>query len=416
VPPGGKLVRIDLDPVNLGKWRTLNPVYSYCHSLDDLTAFESDEGKAAPRSARNGALLPDTSGQSWHYVPDVWAEGKRRLCFVPRFEHDAYVAMRVPYTPSYNQKYLASLAGNPYAQVITIGRSPQGRPLQVVKISNGPEAERANPCVFLCAGEQPDEPDASWAVQGALRFLVSDDSDAASLRQRYTFLLLPVYDPDGAAAGVFQRISYRFMPQNPPPEVVAYANWFERWVDGGKRLDVALTLYNMESAEMPHLGCFYADGNRAGASRAIHAAIVRRLGDPFRIEPTVGKGDFMSTRLCGFLGYYYGPVCMLYELNSQEKTRHLSLLELREIGRGMALACADYLGSDAAGTTLSGIDFLRRGRAARLAKVQRGANAIDTAWRLNWDTMAAANEQRASAAAAAAANGAPVAVPAKPVP
>jgi hypothetical protein len=107
---------------------------------------------------------------------------------------------------------------------------------------------------------------------------------------------------------------------------------------------------------------------------------------------------------------------MLYELNSQEKGRHLSLLELREIGKGMALACADYLGSGAAGTTLSGIDFLRRGRAARLAKVQRGANAIDTAWRLNWDTMAAANEQRASAAAAAAANGAPVAVPAKPVP
>ena len=37
----GRTVRIDLKNVALGKWSTLNPVYSYISDLADPAAFES---------------------------------------------------------------------------------------------------------------------------------------------------------------------------------------------------------------------------------------------------------------------------------------------------------------------------------------------------------------------------------------
>src|SRR5205823_6181753 len=104
-----------------------------------------------PVAARNGPLLPDTGGQQWHYMPDVWAEGGSRLCFVHRFERDAYVAMRVPYTPKYNEAYLASLRGRGGVEVGTIGQSREGKPLQVVKLGSGDPTK--TPCVLIYARE-----------------------------------------------------------------------------------------------------------------------------------------------------------------------------------------------------------------------------------------------------------------------
>jgi hypothetical protein len=42
--------------------------------------------------------------------------------------------MKYPYTPKYNENWLATLKGNPHVKVMTIGKSAEGRPLQIVQI------------------------------------------------------------------------------------------------------------------------------------------------------------------------------------------------------------------------------------------------------------------------------------------
>jgi hypothetical protein len=396
VPPDGQIVRIDLEEVNLGKWRSLNPVYSYVQSLGDLSSFTPATTTELPIVVHNGPMLPNTRGQAWQYIEGVWSEGTSRLSFVHQFKEDAFVAMRVPYTPSYNEAFLASVAGDRYAQVLTVGQSSQGRPLQLVKVSAGEEAERTNPCILMYAREFPSSQDPSWAIEGLIRFLASDDPEADRLRQRFTFILLPVLDPDGAAEGVHERITYLFTPGHSSPEVLAYAAWFEQWVDQGKRLDIALNLHNIESAESEHLSCPYGDPGRMNASEDLHAAIVRRFrsgnGLEYRVQPRIG-GGYMTNRLCGWLGYFYGPLPMLYVLNSQDQKRHLSLDETREMGRRLALACADYLESEQAKLFLAGIDHLRRGRAERLETLPAGNDPLERAHRLQWNILIASGEQ-----------------------
>ena len=69
--------------------------------------------------ARNGALLPDTTGQAWHFVPEVWAGGGGTLSFVQTFDKDEVtVAMKTPFTLEDEKALCVEAAKCPDAKVI----------------------------------------------------------------------------------------------------------------------------------------------------------------------------------------------------------------------------------------------------------------------------------------------------------
>jgi hypothetical protein len=388
----GKTIRIDFEHAPLNKWWSLNPVYSYAADLDDPSSFRSavvgDPAKTVP--AHNGPLIPDTSGEQWHFMPNVWCGNREvdrkngTLCMVQTFDQNVvYVGLKIPYTPGYNQRLMTEVSASSLAQVFEIGRSPQGRPLQLVKVGGTDADDRSRPCVLLYGREHGTEQDSSWAVEGALRFLISDDPEAAALRDRLTFLLLPICDPDAADESYYDRTTYSFTVDRPSSEAIIYANWFEAWVDAGKRLDVVLDLHNIESAEGEHLSYMYPDPHRISSCRILNNAITDRMqdGTDLHIRPGSVDQGFITNRLAGWLGYCFGPLHGLYELNSQEKWRHLTLDEVRDMGRRLILATSDYLHSDDGKAMMAFVDRVRAERVQRLATIGRGRNAVETKMR-----------------------------------
>lgn len=390
----GRTVRIDLKNAPIQKWTTLNPVYSELTDLDDPAGFVSETpADARPQIAPNGPLLPDTRGQQWHFISAVWVSGDNTLSMVHTFEQDViHVAMRYPYTPGYNEVFMASLAGHRAVQVFTVGHSSGGQPLQILKIGGDDEADRQRPCVLLYGREYATSHDTSWVVEGAARFLLSDDPQAVALREQVTFLLIPLIDPDGALANRFDHYNRAYSERNTLPDALAYAAWFERWVDEEKRLDVAISFHNTESAFGEHLFCVYTDSGRPEPCLALHDAILDQFSDgAFNVRQEAGSG-YTITQLNGFLGYYYGPLPLLYQLNSQEADYHLTLHDLREIGRRIALGCGNYFDSSEAEEALVGIQYLRAGRKERLANVPADLNPIERANQLGWNTVYAKRE------------------------
>ena len=55
--------------------------------------------------------------------------------------------------------------------------------------------------VFLTARIHPGESGASWAMEGTLRFLLGDSPEAASLRDRFIFKLVPMLNVAGVVNG-----------------------------------------------------------------------------------------------------------------------------------------------------------------------------------------------------------------------
>jgi hypothetical protein len=396
------------------KWESLNPVYSYTRSLDDLATFTSEPVSSSGKKydTRSSPKLPDTSGQSWRFIQDVkwqslalskWRlliEGNWRallkdkpvrretLTFTQKFNNDAYVCMRYPYTPGYNQRYLDSLTKNPAVRVITVGTSKEGRPLRVVKIGDGGEAEeKRKPCVLIYAREHPDEQDSSWVAQGAIEYLISDAVEASRLRQQFTFFVIPMLDPDGAAIAVYQHdVADSFRAGSETPESVAYSAYFKGWVDKGNPLQLALNLHNLESSEGVHLSPFLIKQKKE--HRQDYMVFFNQFVQPlmqaegFRTGWKEASGS-LASRLASWLQQSYGVLGLLLEANAQEPTRHLTIAELHQIGQFLVLGSAHYLSSQEAGPFLASVDAIRRDQAARWQKYGTGLESL-TPFKAEW--------------------------------
>jgi len=385
----GRSVTFEIRNVPL-KWATINPVYSYAASLDDLVAFTSAPVDASRlHKAPNGPQLPNTNGQGWQFIEDAKLLNGS-FWFSQRFDRDAYVCMRYPYTPGYNQRYLDSLTNNPAAKVITVGASKEGRPLRVVKIGDGTEAdEKRKPCVLIFAREHADEQDSSWAAQGAIDFLISDAPEARQIREKFTFLVIPLLDPDGAVIGVYEHIIGSFTAGAETPESTAYSAFFKGWVDKGNPLQLVLNLHNLESREGPHLSLLTVEPEkeRRGCNQMFFDSFVQPLAgaEKFLVKKQTRLG--ISGRLGNWLSDSFGTLRTAFELNVQEPTRHLTLSDLHQIGKVLVLASSRYLLSQEAGPLMTSIDKLRQERLARWNKYGDSVvakNAFDAETKCKW--------------------------------
>jgi Zinc carboxypeptidase len=379
----GRTVTFEIRNVS-GKWSTLNPVYSYVTSLDELQAFDSQPANS-PRlhQAPNGAKLPDTRGQSWQFIEDV-KYFNNSFWFRQKFDKDAYVATRYPYTLEYNQRYLSSLTNNSAVKVIPIPVSAERPPLEVVKIGDGTEAdEQRKPCVLIYAREHGSEQDGSWVAQGAVDFLISQAPEARQIREQLTFLVIPRLRGKGVADS--------FMAGMETPESIAYSGFFKSWVDRGNPLQLVLNLHNLVSHEGPHLQMLIVepDKTRLMYSRAFCDSFVRPAMEAERFlvaKPQVPSG-IPAGRLGAWLSSAYGTLHVGFELNTQEQSRHLTLAELREMGKLLVEASSQYLSSGKADSLVASINEIRRAREARWEKYGGtivGRSAIETERNCQW--------------------------------
>ena len=381
----GRIIRIDITGAykTVPNWAqknwSLNPVFSYAANLSNPATYvtTADTGGVA---ASNGAFIPNTEGQTWHYVSDVWSDAYT-LSFVQRFTADAaYIAMRVPREPDYNERFFGQLASNPVVTLVKIGSSVKNRPLLMAKIGT---LGNDKPCVLLYAGEHADEQDAGWVAQGAIEYLSGNSPEAGRLRQRLTYLVIPMLDPDASATGTHQGIISSFLPGRITPESIAYANWFERWVDTGHRLDLVVDLHNIQSGEGPHVFCPLLEGfgARGAFSLALHRLIAMNgleAGYDFDAQPHM-RG-WLPDRLSGWLSQCYGPLAIAYEVNSQAPARHLSLLETKRLGRIFVDSIGQFFATPDGIAALANVDERRQERLARMAgrvPPSRSINAID---------------------------------------
>jgi hypothetical protein len=247
------------------------------------------------------------------------------------------VALRVPYTLEYQQRYLASLPKQKGLDIITIGHSAEGRPLTLIKIGRGDEqAEKENPCILMYAREHCDEPDSSWAVQGALRFLISNTPEAEQIRQKFTFLLIPMLDPDGWARGVHEGIWQSFgIGSARSLESASYLAWLKNI---GGRVRLVFDLHNPEPNRWQHIMCerLPTDGRRLALGKELFELVVQDARSAaYAVHPLVAQQNAMAGRLCGRVAAEWGSVSVLYEVSSQWPAHRLFVGDgrgLRDLG------------------------------------------------------------------------------------
>ena len=239
----------------------------------DLVDLPGEYNYRPNRGAVTKDTVPVFSDDSvrWQHFKTVDydpAEPRMRLRFTPRGNR-AWVAHVPPYTNRHLQELLSEIGRHPHLRREVIGKSVQNRELLLLTVTDPAAAAASKKVIWLMFRQHAWETGSSWAGEGAIRYLLSDS--AADVRRNAIFKIFPICDPDGVYHGGVRYnrngfdLNRNWDVSDPAkmPEIHAQRRAVFRWLDGGGKIDLFLSIHNTETSE-------YVDGAPADLASRVY--------------------------------------------------------------------------------------------------------------------------------------------------
>ena len=198
-----------------------------------LTAFKgeyNDKPANAPAGDWYRPVFSEDNEHWTHFRDATWdvARDELTLTVHPR-GNTVWLAHIPPYPTTRVLALLADVARLPHARVEVIGQSVLGRPLHLVTVTNFAKPDAAKKVVWLQARQHAWECGTSFLLEGALRFVASDEPAAQKLRDEFVFKFVPMINPDSVARGEVRFNANGFDPNRQWDEVdLSGKLWLER--------------------------------------------------------------------------------------------------------------------------------------------------------------------------------------------
>lgn len=166
--------------------------------------------------------------QNWEYFDNGIESGGDYAFFNDQpFDQDTvYIAYGLPYSTLRVADHVRQISSSPYVSLtlsgddnFVVARSAAGtddlgrlipsQPVYGFKLTDN-QVTSLKRVVVLASGSHSAETPGNYALEGMVDFLLSSDSRARSLRERFEFYVYPLMNPSGRFAGY-----YRSNPENP---------------------------------------------------------------------------------------------------------------------------------------------------------------------------------------------------------
>lgn len=262
-------------------------------------------GRPGVPVSKKTICFTSSDGRRWDIIPAEYLEDSHRVRLRVKLDDAGalYLARVEPYRISDLQRLLAEIKPSPLVAVEEIGRTVEGRPLEIVRVGR-PDAPRR---VLLRARAHPWEPGGNWVVEGIVRALLGDDEVARRCLDRYCLYVLPMANKDGVARG---RTRFNMQgkdlnrdwdqPADPDfaPENAALEAWIRRQIDAGRKPDFAMDLHNDEGGrlhlsrpDIPAVDAYLERMKRFETLLRRHSWFTEgSTGASFRNSGTIGEG------------------------------------------------------------------------------------------------------------------------------
>lgn len=394
------------------KWVGLHPLLTYADP-DDEACYEwftrDSQGQwlssnfCAPAAAREAGcdLLPrqtaipealarqflSPDGQYWSPWREITtAEAQvAEETFTVRHRFDApsaAIALHPPFTYGYWQALLRRVRAARFPGVVIdeIGHTREGRKLEIIRLDDPrnltpltfaqhlhsppgtlsvqlddslTRAHDKSRVLLVSAREHATEHASSWVVQGILKALVADTEEARQMRKDTTWLLAPMYDPDGCFNSSTMELTNHFFAhlgdgdaEGPTPEeVVAYARYFRAFVNNGRPIQTVASFYCLECNEAEPICSPFAVEQDRDITVAFNRVWFKHLRESGLIT---GKDHpwttgWMTQRLQGWCSYFYGSLPLVFEVNDRHPQQPRTLAQLEQLGADYPRALREFL-------------------------------------------------------------------------
>lgn len=147
-------------------------------------------------------------------------------------------------------------AKNPFVTVDSVGASVQNRALYVLTIQDTTaDTLHLRRRVWIHARTHPNEVQGTWVTNEMIKMLLSDSSFADTLRRRYVFNIMPMYNPDGVELGKSRQnannidLESNWNAPSPQPEVLVLRSQFEKMMNFPNPMEVMLNMHSALSCK-----------------------------------------------------------------------------------------------------------------------------------------------------------------------
>ncbi len=273
-----------------------------------LTSFRgeyNDKPSAGPTGAWYRPVF-SYDGETWeHFSEAGWDPAKDELTLAVK-PRPGTATLWLAHIPLYSHtralKLIAEIERLPHARTEIIGQSVLGRSLHLVTVTNFARPDAAKKVIWMQARQHAWEAGTSFLLEGALRFVASDDPAAQKLRDENIFMFVPMINPDSVVRGEVRFNVNGIDPNRQWDEVdLRDKRWLERapeiWyakkalLAQHARQPIAFGL-NMHNTEMnEYLATMVdADPQQAMLHRFFDLAAAKTLFDPSRPKLTINLG------------------------------------------------------------------------------------------------------------------------------
>ena len=281
-----------------------------------LASWKGEYNDRPARSPTGAWFRPVFSedGTSWQHASEAtWDEGRDEITLTLRPRgNTVWVAHVPPYSSDRLEALLGEVARSSHARVEVIGKSVQGRSLHQVTVTNLARPDAGKKVIWMQARQHAWETGTSFLLEGALRFVTSDEPAAQKLRDENIFIFVPMINPDSVALGEVRFNVNGFDPNRQWDEVdLRDPRWLERnpeiWYvkkailaqQARQPIAIALNLHNTEMNE--YLDTMVdAEPQLSMLHRFFDLAVQRTSFDPSRPKLTVslpGSGPGNTTNV-----------------------------------------------------------------------------------------------------------------------
>ncbi|MGB0126099.1 MAG: M14-type cytosolic carboxypeptidase [Rhodocyclaceae bacterium] len=154
---------------------------------------------AYPEGWRDYRAVASYDRRHWFRLADTSYDGETLSVVVAPERDSIYLAYFEPYSWERHLDLLGRVETVPGVGVVTLGRTVEGRELDLVTIGE-PGDDRSN--VWIIARQHPGETMAQWLVEGFLeRLLDPADPVGRRVRELAVIHVVPNMNPDGAVGG-----------------------------------------------------------------------------------------------------------------------------------------------------------------------------------------------------------------------
>lgn len=224
---------------------------------------------------------------NWFRVPSRFENGALNFDIEP-LHAQIWFAYFEPYSRERHALLIEDAQRLAGAELFACGKSIEGRPIELLRISRNPQAQRK---IWLIAQQHPGEHMAEWFMQGVIeRLQQRDDAELNALLEQADLYLVPNMNPDGAfrghlrtnVAGRDLNRAWQSASEADSPEV--YFVQQQMRVVG---VDLFLDIHGDE--EIPHVFAAGCEGNPGFSSR------LAALDKEFRDQLMAIGAEFQTT-------------------------------------------------------------------------------------------------------------------------